>query len=512
MNGLTLKNTRIERGLTLEKAAELTHIRESYLQAIEEDRFADLPSMVQGRGFIRLYAGFLGFDPDEFLPRQQTDVMPAEPAPEQPPAKGTTEPENVEGVPQTEPPDDKKTVQAPPAGETPLGKKPRRRFQVNLKPEKPPESPAERSTESAAPAAPRKASDDVFREIGKTLRVQRERISLPLDKVGDFTHIPVHYLEAMEDGNFDRLPSLAQARGLLNNYAGFLDLDADALLVHYAEGLQTRRQEMLAVEEAAPDKKKKVQFVKNLPLRNLLTMDMLIIVGLAVIIVASLVWGAVSILTSQNVAPTSTVSESISEVLLSTATSTPLPAETATPTIGPTSVLEQTKLPTQEDANPNPVATEPVVLPAVTTTPGSNAVNPVQLLLVAREQVYIRVIVDGGTQFNGRAIPGTPYSFSGATQIELITGNAGALQANFNNTDMGILGNTGQVIDLIFTLNGAATPTPIPSNTPTITATASKTPRPSNTYPPSHTPNPTRTPLHTVTPKPTSTPKPTATP
>ena len=49
------------------------------------------------------------------------------------------------------------------------------------------------------------------------------------------------YLQALEAGEFDHLPSSVQARGMLNNYAHFLDLDVDALLLTFAEGLQTQR-------------------------------------------------------------------------------------------------------------------------------------------------------------------------------------------------------------------------------------------------------------------------------
>lgn len=510
MDGQDLKKARLERGWSLEKVTELTHIRESYLEAIEENRFADLPSDVQGRGFIRLYAGLLGMDAAEILPPRPVEISPAEAPPEE---KG--EPEKAETNGRRSFPFPIKFRRAAGDGEEkerptillPAQKWAGRKiesqaFEVTLPPGMPPRQPSG------------KTSDQIFREIGAALRAQRERITLPFENVSELTHIPVHYLRAMEEGSFDRLPSLAQARGLLNNYASFLSLDADSLLLQYAEGLQSRRQELLAEkEQAVPPKRKPVQLVKDLRWRNFLSMDVLIITALTVIIIGSLAWGAFSILNPQNTSPTSQVPESISQVLLSTETPTPTLAETYTPTPGPTSVLAQTKMPTQEDNQPNPVDTQAGIVPppAESTTPGDIILKPVQLMLVPREQVYVRVIVDGGTQFNGRILPGTPYSFSGATQIELITGNAGALQATFNNTDLGILGNTGQVLDLIFTLNGAATPTPVPSNTPTITPTASKTPRPSNTYPPSRTPNPTATPKDTATPKPTSTPKATVT-
>ena len=60
--GQQLKAIRQSRGITLEEIAETTHIRLVYLQAIEEGDVDDLPSPVQMRGFIRLYAATLGVE------------------------------------------------------------------------------------------------------------------------------------------------------------------------------------------------------------------------------------------------------------------------------------------------------------------------------------------------------------------------------------------------------------------------------------------------------------------
>ena len=103
-------------------------------------------------------------------------------------------------------------------------------------------------------------------------------------------------------------------------------------------------------------------------------------------------------------------------------------------------------------------------------------------------------------------IPGNPYLFEGKTRIELICGNAAAIQVIFNQTDLGTLGPQGSVIHLIFNINSFGTPTFTPSATPSATLKPSKTPRPSNTYPPTKTKLPTSTPYPTRTRTPTRTP------
>jgi len=63
-----------EKSISLEDAAKATHIRAAHLLALEEDRLEDLPSMTQARGFIRLYADYLGLDPLALIPGFQTPV------------------------------------------------------------------------------------------------------------------------------------------------------------------------------------------------------------------------------------------------------------------------------------------------------------------------------------------------------------------------------------------------------------------------------------------------------
>ncbi len=60
--GEQLRKAREQRRLTLEQAAFATHIKLVYLHALESDERDLLPSPVQGKGFLRLYAGFLNLE------------------------------------------------------------------------------------------------------------------------------------------------------------------------------------------------------------------------------------------------------------------------------------------------------------------------------------------------------------------------------------------------------------------------------------------------------------------
>jgi transcriptional regulator with XRE-family HTH domain len=82
--GSGLREARERLGLTLDEAAAATRIQARHLQALEEERFEQLPEPVYVRGFLREYAGFLGLDPGGFLDEYATRIAAAEP-PEPPP-------------------------------------------------------------------------------------------------------------------------------------------------------------------------------------------------------------------------------------------------------------------------------------------------------------------------------------------------------------------------------------------------------------------------------------------
>jgi len=65
--GEYLREIRESRGLTLDDAASVTRIGKNYLQSIEEERFDKLPSPAYVKGFLRVYAGYLGLSGDEVV-------------------------------------------------------------------------------------------------------------------------------------------------------------------------------------------------------------------------------------------------------------------------------------------------------------------------------------------------------------------------------------------------------------------------------------------------------------
>ena len=302
------------------------------------------------------------------------------------------------------------------------------------------------------------------------LRQRRELLSLHFDEVERNTHVKAHYLEALERGALDELPSTVQTRGMLSNYATFLDLDVDALLLRFADALQARYRER---NPQKPRRKPGQPILANIPpVRTFIAGDMIFGVGMAVLLVGFAIWGVNWVMTIQSQQEVEPTSPSISEVLLSY-------------------------------PNPSSFTSTPTFLPAVESFPGEATVTveiptqnvnaEVQLNLVAVERTYLRVIVDGEVAFNGRVVTGNAYPFEAENQIEVLAGSGAAIRVVYNGRDLGLMGTFGQVVNNIYLGNEIITPTALPSLTPTITPT------------PTRTASPTATPGFTETPAPSAT-------
>jgi cytoskeletal protein RodZ len=302
------------------------------------------------------------------------------------------------------------------------------------------------------------SSTQIFREIGRELRDRRELLSLHLDEVERNTHVKAHYLDALERGAMDDLPSTVQTRGMLSNYATFLDLDVDTLLLRYADALQAGYRERNP--QKPPGRKPGQPIVANLPpMRSFIAGDLVFGVGVVLLLVGFAIWGVSRVLTLQSQRNVDATAPSISEILLA-----PPEASASTSTATPDSIGSFPGQPTIT-----------VVIPTL-----SGDVN-VQVNLVAAERTYMRVIVDGEVAFEGRVVPGTAYPFDAQDRVEVLVGNGAAIRIVYNGRDLGLLGSFGQVVNNIYRADEIVTPTGLPTATGTITLTPTRTPVPSAT-------------------------------
>ncbi|MGB9521348.1 MAG: helix-turn-helix domain-containing protein, partial [Anaerolineales bacterium] len=349
--GELLKRQRETRQLSLEQVSAETHIRVSYLKALEENKFDELPSPFQARGFIRAYSALLGLNGDELLKQisagnsliDEKDIPPSKPS------------HNGQG---------QKPV-----------------LQMDTE------------SENNAQA--------IFNEIAASLSNARQQLGLSLEDVERQTHIRARHIQAMENGEFDALPSPVQGRGMLGMYARFLGFNADTILLRYADALQAR----LASRQAKHPMRQRLIISASGNFRSfswLWSTEFILITIIGLGILAFFIWGLSSVLKTRASVPSTPTALSIAEILLQPIT--PL-AETPTkmiPTATETAALEALN------------AAQPLISGTpITTTVATLDANLVHLTITVRQRAWMKVLVDGKKQFDGRVIPGSAYEFSG---------------------------------------------------------------------------------------------------
>lgn len=466
--GEKLKQIRESLGISLEEIAQKTRIRMNYLEAIEVDDDESLPSRVHKRGFLRLYAAELGINLEDLQikPNYQGTASETSKTLGDLSASKDEEPLYKNEIEQSFDSDDEVTTEKEISQDTKEASHLKRKSrETNIPNFESLVQPETKKTEHATA---------IFKAIGAKLQARRRLLSLSYEDLANHLHIRQPFLEALDAGDFEALPSPVQARGMLANYAEFLNLDVDAILLEYADGLQIKRLEKQSQEESQNKKTAKELSPTGLRLKNFFSLDLLVIAGLFLGFAGFLIWGVNRIMNTENPNIEATDIPEVADVLLATGSPTPQITMTMDSDQVDEEIVETSEI-------------EPT--PIFTPLPGNNQIN---IVIIPRQRTWVQITTDGQIAFEGRLISGNVYDFSGDDSVEILTGNAGALQIYFNDQDMGSPGLLGQVISLVFTESGLVLPTP--TNTPTIT----ETPRPSPS--PTATPTPTQTRMPTLTP------------
>jgi cytoskeleton protein RodZ len=432
--GTQLRQAREAQSISLDQVAQATHIKVHYLEALELDHFEMLPSTAQLRGFLRAYGDYLKLNSSGLIEELGGNVI--------------ANPED--SLPST------------------------------------PSSITPNST----------GSDAIFKELGRTLKSQRELMGLSLGDVERHTHIRVHYIRALEEGDISHLPSPVQGRGMLSNYASFLGLNTETILLRFADGLQASLYDRQAARNATsslPRSEDSHQIpVKPSQLKRILSMDLFVGGFLILFLLGFTIWGALRISRLNSGIEPSSTAPPVSEILLVSPTGDLLKNSTPLPTIQITAVII--------DGTVSPVIAETIATSPTPTsvafalTPGlQNA--PVQVYVIGVQTAWMRMTVDGEVAFEGRVIPGSAYSYAGKDRIELLTGNGAGLRVYYNQQDLGLIGAFGEVVELTFSIEGIQTATPAvrPSSTPAPTSPTTPTMTPTGSgllVTPSPTPKP----------------------
>lgn len=316
-------------------------------------------------------------------------------------------------------------------------------------------------------------------DSGQLLRQAREAQELSLADVEEQTRIRQRYLAALESGDWDELPNEIVGRGFLRKYADFLGLDIDELLA--------QDQDANVVNADAAPSPSTGSGTAETPIYRPIDLDLYettiarprlarraLAVLLALIPVALLAYLLVRfglpLLLENNPDPGASPPISATLPPAGTAAQTPLIVLGETPQAN----ASATPLPAASTATATlPPTFTPTPLP--THTPTATPVQQLSLEVRIEQRAWTQIVADGEVLVEGVLNPGENQSATARERLEWLTGNAAGVTLVFNGEILSNLGEPGEIISYIWTLEAGQvtrttpTPTPVPTATPTPT-------------------------------------------
>ncbi len=272
--------------------------------------------------------------------------------------------------------------------------------------------------------------------IGETLRKERENQKLSVQDVEKGTSIRALYIEAIEQGEYDKLPGEVYAKGFIKNYGNFLNLDGDALVRQFIveisptitipeEGQDpsqnSNETSKANIETKSADTKVRIPKRKEQPETSADDEEESIFASrkyliAAVVLIAIFAGGLILHFSG-----------------------------------GETEVAEnqpqqQETQPVSTPENPNP---EPQPAPQPPPPPAP-PVSGVNLQATFSDDCWTQVVVDGSLVYEGMINAGQVFDWNANQNVYVVLGNAGAAQFVMNGQSIGALGGDGEVVDKIF--------------------------------------------------------------
>ena len=238
--------------------------------------------------------------------------------------------------------------------------------------------------------------------IGEMLRYERLKSGLALDRIAQQTKIPVRLLHAIEQGQFDKLPARLFTINFVRQYAHELGLDEEQVIAQ------------LRVEQEPPPPAEIPRTPKRQPVSAATLAG--IAAGALVILLVSIAY----------------------EGRRNNRTHPPAVTQSAEGTAD-RAALSERPLPETVPAKPE----------------STNASNSLHLVLKAQASTWVAMKADGRNVFAGMLRPNESKVLENATAVNLVIGNAGAVEISLNGKPIGPIGPSGQTRDVQVTSSGS---------------------------------------------------------
>jgi cytoskeleton protein RodZ len=300
-------------------------------------------------------------------------------------------------------------------------------------------------------------------ELGNILREAREAKGLTLSEVQDQTRISAKFLSAMENGQYNLLPTPVHVRGYLRNYARFLSLDPSPLLERYEVGKNSKKKKapppayngdlpdgpLLPVRDDQPFFDPVNVELSGRKVSNSASVQRLVLVVALLIALALIANRFIPLLTGSgdgSEAVTNGITNTVNNIINNDGGGSEF--ETPTPDV---SLIPGAGEPiTSTNRNVIDIPTATATRPSLPAT-----LDVIRLRLDITERSWMRVTVDGEVVFEGLARRGDePYQWEGQQSVTLLTGNGNGIFVTINETELGKLGGRGEVVEETWTTTG----------------------------------------------------------
>ena len=291
------------------------------------------------------------------------------------------------------------------------------------------------------------SAEDKLKEIARQLVAAREAQGMPLEEVATKTFIPIRILKALEAAETFKLPEPIFVQGFIKRYAKLVGLDGEALAREIpldqapiavnivkepvSRALVPPINRRVSLDELkfnapadalfsrlapAPDDRSTPQEAFDRPVW--------LIPALAGLVGFGVIVGVIALITNRPQPVTTAPSPSTSPKPKASIKPSPIAVPSESPSIEPSAI-----------ASPSPTPS-----PIANLTTG-----PVNVVLNLSDDSWVEVKSDGKVVFEGTMAKGSNQNWSAQKEIEVTSGNAGAVTVSQNQKPGKVMGSAGDV-------------------------------------------------------------------
>jgi cytoskeletal protein RodZ len=281
-------------------------------------------------------------------------------------------------------------------------------------------------------------------DFGPQLKQAREQRGISLRQISTTTKISVSVLEALERGDFSRLPGGIFSRSFVRAYAHEVGLDPDRTVAQFAHEYEVHvnsAEEMAAPEVTADDR----AFLER-QRRAALWLRAILVVILLLGGAAIVAWQVRSRAVSK--APSTQTQETTPTTPAADRATTDAPAPSALPAAVPSPPAASVPSDATSIKPTAPATAAGVAAPVKSTETSAAPADPEQVTvrLETDANCWIKATVDGKVQFQEILHAGDSRELKSGREVVLQVGNAGAVKWAINGRAAKPLGKPGQTV------------------------------------------------------------------